>query len=291
MANMGRYYRRRSGSGAGGPLDRGPVARKGRRGLHQPEHPPGVPWGRKHATATVVDALAGARPGRWSSARCAARVASSSGRGGEPGVEAAEHPRPSPATGGPPPIAAAGRSGRSARRSSPPSGGRTPGLPRGAASAADVGRRGCRARTAGRFDVADGRGEAAVDKSATVAAGCFRAPPRREPRPAGNGRPWVLAGYLRTAGHRGVAGVRPRCPVRRSRSAPRWSPSIAGRSAGMRRPSMRFTCGRLLERKHRAVAEATALLDWRLAPVWQRARAELGSGMLRLMETHPGRGR
>ena len=31
----------------------------------------------------------------------------------------------------------------------------------------------------------------------------------------------------------------------------------------------------LLERKHRAVAEATALLDWRLAPVWQRARAEL----------------
>ena len=41
----------------------------------------------------------------------------------------------------------------------------------------------------------------------------------------------------------------------------------------------------------RAVAEATALLDWRLAPVWQRARAELGSGMLRLMETHPGRGR
>ena len=31
----------------------------------------------------------------------------------------------------------------------------------------------------------------------------------------------------------------------------------------------------LLERKHRAVAEATALHDWRLAPVWQRARAEL----------------
>ena len=30
---------------------------------------------------------------------------------------------------------------------------------------------------------------------------------------------------------------------------------------------MRFTCGRLLERKHRAVAEATALLDWGLAPV------------------------
>ena len=27
----------------------------------------------------------------------------------------------------------------------------------------------------------------------------------------------------------------------------------------------------LLERKHRAVAEATALLDWRLAPVWQQA--------------------
>ncbi len=53
----------------------------------------------------------------------------------------------------------------------------------------------------------------------------------------------------------------------------------------------------LLERKHRAVAEATALRDWRLAPVWQRARTELGRHtrkpdqewvrMLRLMETHP----
>ena len=53
----------------------------------------------------------------------------------------------------------------------------------------------------------------------------------------------------------------------------------------------------LLERKHRAVAEATALLGWRLAPVWQRARAELAKHtrkpdqewvrMLRLMETHP----
>ena len=50
-------------------------------------------------------------------------------------------------------------------------------------------------------------------------------------------------------------------------------------------PRQRFTRGAkvldalhvlpLLERKHRAVAEATALLDWRLAPVWQRARAEL----------------
>ena len=53
----------------------------------------------------------------------------------------------------------------------------------------------------------------------------------------------------------------------------------------------------LLERKHRAVAEATALVDWRLAPVWQQARAELAKHtrkpdrewvrMLRLMETHP----
>ena len=44
-------------------------------------------------------------------------------------------------------------------------------------------------------------------------------------------------------------------------------------------------------------SEATALLDWRLAPVWQRARAELAKHtrkpdqewvrMLRLMETHP----
>ena len=53
----------------------------------------------------------------------------------------------------------------------------------------------------------------------------------------------------------------------------------------------------LLERKHRAVAEATALLDWRLAPVWRQVRAELARHtrkpdqewvrMLRLMETHP----
>ena len=45
------------------------------------------------------------------------------------------------------------------------------------------------------------------------------------------------------------------------------------------------------------MAEATALLDWRLAPVWQQARAELAKHtrkpdqewvrMLRLMETHP----
>ena len=60
---------------------------------------------------------------------------------------------------------------------------------------------------------------------------------------------------------------------------------------------MRFHVLPLLERKHRAVAEATALLDWRLAPVWQQARAELAKHtrkpdqewvrMLRLMETHP----
>ena len=53
----------------------------------------------------------------------------------------------------------------------------------------------------------------------------------------------------------------------------------------------------LLERKHRAVAEATALADWRLAPVWEQVRAELAKHtrkpdqewvrMLRLMETHP----
>ena len=53
----------------------------------------------------------------------------------------------------------------------------------------------------------------------------------------------------------------------------------------------------LLERKHRAVAEATALAEWRLAPVWQQVRAELAKHtrkpdqewvrMLRLMETHP----
>ena len=53
----------------------------------------------------------------------------------------------------------------------------------------------------------------------------------------------------------------------------------------------------LLERKHRAVGESTALLDWRLAPMWQRVRAALARHtrkpdqewvrMLRLMETHP----
>ena len=53
----------------------------------------------------------------------------------------------------------------------------------------------------------------------------------------------------------------------------------------------------LLERKHRAAAEATALQSWRLAPVWGRVRAELARHtrkpdqewvrMLRLLETHP----
>ena len=53
----------------------------------------------------------------------------------------------------------------------------------------------------------------------------------------------------------------------------------------------------LLERKHRAVPEATALRGWQLAPVWQQVRAELARHtrkpdqewvrMLRLMETHP----
>ena len=53
----------------------------------------------------------------------------------------------------------------------------------------------------------------------------------------------------------------------------------------------------LLERKHRAVAEATALVDWPLAPVWWQVRAELARHtrkpdqewvrMLRLMETQP----
>ena len=53
----------------------------------------------------------------------------------------------------------------------------------------------------------------------------------------------------------------------------------------------------LLERKHRAVPEATTLRGWRLAPVWQQVRAALATHtrkpdqewvrMLRLMETHP----
>ena len=53
----------------------------------------------------------------------------------------------------------------------------------------------------------------------------------------------------------------------------------------------------LLERRHRAAAEATALQSWRLAPVWGRVRAELARHtrkpdqewvrMLRLLETHP----
>ena len=68
-------------------------------------------------------------------------------------------------------------------------------------------------------------------------------------------------------------------------------------SAGARRSSMRFTCCRCWSASIGPVAEATALLDWRLAPVWQRARAELAKHtrkpdqewvrMLRLMETHP----
>ena len=53
----------------------------------------------------------------------------------------------------------------------------------------------------------------------------------------------------------------------------------------------------LLERKHRAVAEATAPAGWRLAPVWEQVRVELAKHtrkpdqewvrMLRLLETHP----
>ena len=53
----------------------------------------------------------------------------------------------------------------------------------------------------------------------------------------------------------------------------------------------------LLERKHRAVSESTALADWRLAPLWQQVRAELAKHtrkpdqewvrMLRLLEKHP----
>ena len=53
----------------------------------------------------------------------------------------------------------------------------------------------------------------------------------------------------------------------------------------------------LLERRHRAAAEATALQSWRLAPVWGRVRDELARHthkpdqewvrMLRLLETHP----
>ena len=61
---------------------------------------------------------------------------------------------------------------------------------------------------------------------------------------------------------------------------------------------MRFTCCRCWSASTGAVAEAMALLDWRLAPVWQRAGAELAKAhtrkpdqewvrMLRLMETHP----
>ena len=87
--------------------------------------------------------------------------------------------------------------------------------------------------------------EAAVDKSATVAAGCFRAPPRREPRPAGNGRPWVLAGYLRTAGHRGVAGVRPGVQLAdrgRRRGGRRASPGVRPGCEGPRCASRAAVC-------------------------------------------------
>ena len=60
---------------------------------------------------------------------------------------------------------------------------------------------------------------------------------------------------------------------------------------------MRFTCCRCSSASNRAAAEETAPLDWRLAPVWQQARAELAKHtrkpdqewvrMLRLLETHP----
>ena len=53
----------------------------------------------------------------------------------------------------------------------------------------------------------------------------------------------------------------------------------------------------VLERKHRAVPEATALQDWALAPVWQQVRTALRQQtrkpdqewvrMLRLLETYP----
>ena len=44
----------------------------------------------------------------------------------------------------------------------------------------------------------------------------------------------------------------------------------------------------LLERKHRAVPEATALRGWRLAPVWQQVRAALATHTRKPdMETHP----
>ena len=53
----------------------------------------------------------------------------------------------------------------------------------------------------------------------------------------------------------------------------------------------------VLERKHRAVSEATALQDWALAPVWQQVRTALRQQtrkpdqewvrMLRLLETYP----
>ena len=55
----------------------------------------------------------------------------------------------------------------------------------------------------------------------------------------------------------------------------------------------------VLERKHRAVPEATALQDWPLAPVWQQVRTALRQQtrkpdqewvrMLRLLETYPVR--
>ena len=51
---------------------------------------------------------------------------------------------------------------------------------------------------------------------------------------------------------------------------------------------MRFTCLPLLERKHRAVAEATALLNWRLAPVC--SRRGLSSPSTRASPTRNGSG-
>ena len=113
----------------------------------------------------------------------------------------------------------------------------------------------------------------------------------------------------------GTSGRRASCASRARRSSPPESevqqprrraeqhPRAFVRGAKVPRCAFTSYVLPLLERKHRAVAEATALHDyWRLAPVWQRARAELAKHtrkpdqewvrMLRLMETDPpGRGR
>jgi len=95
---------------------------------------------------------------------------------------------------------------------------------------------------------------------------------RRVRARAGGQGPLLSADPPRLPSRLGEAVSRPGGDRDRRRRGRR---SIAARSTGARESSDALHASSLLERKRRAVAEATALLDWRLAPVSQQARAEL----------------